>query len=335
MKYLHNNNSMKARLNLTSFLLILSLINLFINQSCKKGKVPALSTSPVSVITQTTATSGGNIAVDEEGTLIAKGVCWSAVLNPTTSDTKTSLGPGIGIFESVMKGLIPGTTYHVRAYATNSSGTGYGEDVTFETIQSAGTVTDIDNNVYNTVTIGTQTWMIGNLKTTRYSNGNSIPAVSDPVSWSALTTGAYCYYNNDSNNSGTYGLLYNWHAVSDSRKLAPQGWHIPSLAEWDILVNYLGGQITAGNKLKETGTAHFLQSNDNVTNASNFTALPGGTRDYETGIFSSIGFYGNWWTSTTDVLSLSFSKVMFCSDAQVVPYSKNRKVGMSVRCVKD
>jgi uncharacterized protein (TIGR02145 family) len=326
---------MNAKFNITSLPLILFVISTFISQSCRKDNVPVLKTSPVSIITQTTATSGGNIPDDDGGTLLAKGVCWSTESNPTTSDNKTLNGSGIGIFESTMMGLTPGTKYHVRSYATNSSGTGYGNDVTFVTIQSAGTVTDIDNNVYNTVTIGTQTWMVENLKTTKYRDGNAMPVVDDPDNWKALATGAYCYYNNDSKNAGTYGLLYNWYAVSDSRNLAPQGWHIPTLADWDILIDYLGGQIAAGNKLKESGTTHFFQTNDNVTNASNFTSRPGGTRAYDTGIFSDVGFLGTWWTSTADVLNLSFSKVMFCSDAQVVLYSKNRKTGMSIRCVKD
>ncbi len=326
---------MKSKFNSIALLIILFVIPMFLNQSCKKDNVPLLTTSPVIIITQTTATSGGNIATDEEGTLTTKGICWSTGTNPTTSDNKTSNGSGIGIFESVMMGLIPGTTYHVRAYATNSSGTGYGDDVTFATIPSAGTVTDIDNNVYNTVTIGTQTWMTENLKTTRYRNGNAVPVVNDPVSWAALTTGAYCYYNNESNNAGTYGLLYNWYAVSDSRKLAPQGWHIPTLDEWDILINYLGGQITASYKLKESGTTHWIQSGDNVTNASNFTALPGGTRAYDTGIFSNFGFLGAWWTSTEDVYTLSFCKIMFSSEGQVTLYWQDRANGMSIRCLKD
>jgi len=326
---------MRAKFNSTKLLIILFIIPVFISQSCKKDKVPVLTTSPVSIITQTTATSGGNISVDEEGTLTTRGICWSTGTNPTTSDNKTSNGSGIGIFESVMMGLIPGTTYHVRAYATNSSGTGYGDDVTFATIPGAGTVTDIDNNVYNTVTIGTQTWMVENLKTKRYRNGDNVPVVNDPVSWENLTTGACCYYNDNSNNAGTYGLLYNWYAASDSRNIAPEGWHVPSLAEWDILINYLGGQFAASYKLKESGTMHWIQTDDNVTNASNFSALPGGSRAYNTGVYNNIGFLGSWWTSSKDANILSFCKVMFTSDGQVTLYWQDRRNGMSIRCLKD
>ena len=137
------------------------------------------------------------------------------------------------------------------------------------------TVTDQDGNVYHTVTIGTQVWMVENLKTTKYRNGDGIQNVTDSIAWWNLTSGAYCIYRNDVNNLATYGRLYNWYAVIDSRKLTPAGWHIPTDAEWTTLTDYLGS--TCGDKLKEKGPNHWGGDNT-ATNETGFTALPGGNR---------------------------------------------------------
>lgn len=138
------------------------------------------------------------------------------------------------------------------------------------------TVTDYDGNVYQTVLIGDQCWMMENLKVTHYRNGDPIPHVTDGVTWGNLTSGAYCNYNNDEGNVATYGRLYNWYAVDDSRNIAPAGWHVPSDAEWQTLVDYLGGDAVAGGKMKEAGTTHWASPNTGATNESGFTALPGG-----------------------------------------------------------
>jgi uncharacterized protein (TIGR02145 family) len=142
-------------------------------------------------------------------------------------------------------------------------------------------VTDGDGNVYNTVTIGTQIWMKGNLKTMKFNYGTSIPNVTDNTTWAGLTSAAYCWYNNDAATyKTTYGALYNWYAVdvasNDGKNVCPAGWHIPSDAEWTTLTDYLGGASVAGSKLKETGTTHWLSPNTGATNESGFTALPGG-----------------------------------------------------------
>ena len=150
-----------------------------------------------------------------------------------------------------------------------------------------GTVTDIDGNTYQTVKIGDQWWMAENLKVTCYRNGDAIPNITDGTTWASLSTGAYCEYNNDINNVATYGRLYNWYAVTDSRNIAPAGWHVPSDAEWKQLEMYLGmSQSEAdatgwrgtdeGGKLKEVGTMHWNSPNTGATNESGFTALPGG-----------------------------------------------------------
>jgi uncharacterized protein (TIGR02145 family) len=151
-----------------------------------------------------------------------------------------------------------------------------------------------------TVVIGTQTWTTCNLNVTAYRNGDPIPEVTDPAIWETLTTGAWCYYNNDPLNGPIYGKLYNWFAVVDPRGLAPVGYHIPSDDEWSTLTNYLGGPgqfNTAGGKMKEAGLCHWQAPNTDATNSSGFAALPGGYNWWNAG-FYNIGIQANFWSST-------------------------------------
>jgi len=161
-----------------------------------------------------------------------------------------------------------------------------------------GQITDIDGNTYKTVVIGKQGWMAENLNVSKYRNSDPIPQVQDEDEWAELTTGAWCYYENETENGKIYGKLYNWYAVNDPRSLAPKGWHIPNIDEWGILIDYLGGEDVIGGKMKESGTTHWNSPNTDATNESGFTALPGGSRDSLDGIFNHIGYYGLWWSST-------------------------------------
>jgi uncharacterized protein (TIGR02145 family) len=193
--------------------------------------------------------------------------------------------------------------------------------------------TDADNNNYPVVEIGTQIWMAENLKTTKYQNSNPIGNVTDDESWGALTSGAYCWYNNDKvTYNPSYGPLYNYYAVYDSRKIAPVGWHVPTKAEWTTLVNYLGGEGIAGGKLKECGSSHWPDPNTNATNETGFTAIPGGYRWYY-GIFNDIGAYGYWWSSSWSGLSQATYRTIRGTSIQQ-GYS-DKYYGYSVRCVKD
>ena len=209
-----------------------------------------------------------------------------------------------------------------------------------------GTVTDIDGNVYQTIKIGDQWWMAENLKVTKYRNGDAIPNVTDSTEWSSLSTAAYCVYNNDNGNMATYGLLYNWYAVGDSRNIAPAGWHVPTDAELRQLEMHLGmSQSQAdsggwrgtdeGGKLKETGTTHWNSPNTGATNESGFTALPGGYRDDDNGPFGGIGSHGALWSSTASGGDEAYYRTLYYDYSNVRRGHNHRRNGFSVRCVRD
>jgi hypothetical protein len=185
------------------------------------------TTKAVSNISPTAASSGGNISSDGGATVSARGLVYSTSTNPTVLNTVFTIGSGTGSFSGTLTGLSPITTYYIRAYATNSVGTAYGNEVSFTTIQ---TVTDIDGNTYNTVQIDEQVWMSENLKTTRYRNGGLITNVTNNTAWANLTTSAWSYYDNDVSNNAIYGKLYNWYTTLGDT-LCPTGWGVPTDAE--------------------------------------------------------------------------------------------------------
>lgn len=307
---------------------------------CYKGleptliSAPVLSTTKVSGITSSSALTGGDITSDGGAAVIARGVCWGTNSNPTISDHTTKDGNGTGSFSSTITGLLADTTYHIRAYATNSAGTVYGNTITFNTLSTTDdTVTDIDGNVYRTVRIGDQIWMAENLRTTRFNDGTPISYVTDGSVWDSLTTPGYCWYNNDTSNKATYGGMYNWYAVN-TNKLAPVGWHVPTKEEWLTLINYLGGEDVAGGKLKEVGTSHWASPNTGATDETGFTALPSGYRGGG-GMFWHLGGACFWWSATRE----SVNKAWRCSinylSSSLDIDSQYFTHGWSVRCVKN
>ena len=196
-------------------------------------------------------------------------------------------------------------------------------------------IKDIDGNVYTSVIIGDQEWMVENLKVTHYRNGDVIPNVTDTTEWGNLSTGAYCEYDNNSSIVETYGRLYNWYAVSDSRKIAPEGWHVPSSEEWQTLVDYLGGADVAGGKLKETGTEHWNSPNTGATNESGFSALPGGRR-YDNGHFAQMGRTAYIRSATEGDYNDALYRKLFYDDSSSRRYAGHGKPdGFSVRCLRD
>jgi uncharacterized protein (TIGR02145 family) len=219
--------------------------------------------------------------------------------------------------------------------------------------QSSTTVTDADGNVYNTVKIGTQTWMVENLKTTKYNDGTSIPNVTDQTTWNGLTSGAYCNYKNQENYVEAYGRLYNWYAVNTGI-LAPKGWHVPTDAEWSILENYLIANgynydgTVIGNKIAKSlsATTGWDDStnegtpgnNQSTNNKCGFTALPGGFFECyppDTHIFSNDNYTGFWWSSSEYRNILAINREIFATSPYFEKDCFHKASGLSVRCVKD
>jgi len=339
-----------------------------------KQGIPTVVTGEVTDITATAATCAGNVSADGGAAIIARGVCWSTKENPTIDNNKTSNGTGTGTFTSNLTSLSTNTTYYVRAYATNSEGTAYGEGKSFTTlyvdIEYSSFTDSRDDKVYKTVTIGDQVWMAENLA--------YLPSVVDRDTGSEDTgheTDPYYYvygYNGTDVEEAKryeyshplglfsiktyeiYGVLYNWPAAmngasssntnpSEVQGICPEGWHLPSVAEWTILNDYLGGEDIAGGKMKVTGTTLWEVPNQGATNESGFTALPGGYRCSASGVetgpysFDSVGSISIWWSSTEYenytngawVLGLLYSR------SKVNRTFVGKAYGCSVRCVRD
>ena len=187
-----------------------------------------------------------------------------------------------------------------------------------------------------TIQIGTQKWMKENLNTSFYRNGDTIPYVTDATAWAGLTTGAWCYYNNDPANGEIYGKLYNWYAVKDSTHggLAPLGWYIPTDGDWTTLTTTLGGTSLAGGKMKSAGTTRWTTPNTGATNSSGFAGLPGGYRDYG-GTFNGIGNNGYWWSSTEASTADAWLRGLYYNFSNVTRHDGSKALGFSVRCLRD
>jgi uncharacterized protein (TIGR02145 family) len=207
------------------------------------------------------------------------------------------------------------------------------------------TVTDADGNIYHEISIGPQIWMAENLKTTKYNNGEPIPNVTDKLTWESLSSGAYCYYSNDTANIRTFGMLYNWYAVSDSRNIAPAGWHIPTDAEWSALRSWLGGELIAGGKLKSRGTFNIVDfnlaptqnwetPNIGASDAVGFSALPGGYRYYGA-VFGGVEYAGYWWSSTQYDSGTAWCRYLSNNSSELFSSYIAKGLGFSVRCIKD
>jgi uncharacterized protein (TIGR02145 family) len=223
-----------------------------------------------------------------------------------------------------------------------------------------GSVSDVDGNSYTTVVIRNQVWMTENLRTTKYNDGTEIPLVTDPTEWAALTTGAYGDYGDNPSYSFTSGKLYNWYVVDNNaatkvasnggKNVCPTGWHVPSDAEWTILVNYLIANgynwdaSSAGNKIGKSlaatsgwtayDTLGTVGNDQTSNNTSGFNAIPGGYR-LNNGTYSNIGSYSGWWSSTAYSSSDAYGRGMYYISSSLGRNVINRRYGFSVRCIKN
>ncbi len=316
-----------------------------------KLEFPTVFTLPAHEITRFSAHSGGETLQEGSFPVIARGICWNTVGQPTILEDTTLNGQGPGAFQSVMQGLHPDITYYVRAYATTSVGTAYGEEHTFRTSNlpeylhpqlTYEQITDIDGNYYYTIVIGQQVWMAQNLQTTHFANGDRIEYVSK--NWSTTYTAAWCYPKDDPALNLDYGKLYNGYTARDPRNPCPNGWHVPSKEDWKTLSDFLGGDSLAVGKIKTNGKSYNGQNfwanlNPGTTNESGFSALPGGSRN-PNGFFSGFvvngeffegfGHVGVWWDADAGSRWLMFHEDYF------YPFSSvNTSAGYCIRCVKD
>jgi uncharacterized protein (TIGR02145 family) len=315
--------------------------------SCQKKEIPTIETAPINSIAWDGAKSGGIIISDGNADITLLGVVCSDKSNPSlesyvkiTNDTQ--IGINIKAYGSEIVDLKPNTGYYLRAYASNSVGTAYGQEERFTTLENItgiyfnpklvyDSIKDVEGNVYKTIKIGTQTWMAENLRATKFNDGTSIPEVTILEDWDTLTSAAYCWAGIELSNKNIYGAWYNFYTVEDSMhgNLCPAGWHVPTEAEWNTLLNYLEPS-TAADKLKEVGTTHWLGTNYRANNESGFTALPGGERSPQIDTYPGWND-GLWWGSTlSSVVAVTRSRGYVL---QINNYSK--KFGLSVRCFRD
>jgi len=308
--------------------------------SAPPAGLASITTTVATAIASTVATTGGNVTSDGGAAVTARGVAYGTSQNPTTANNTTSDGIGTGAFTSALTGLTSSTLYYVRAYAMNAAGTAYGNEESFTTSFSCGTsmVSDIDNNTYNTVQIGSQCWMQSNLKVIKYRNGDNIPTGLSDAQWSSTTSGATVVYNSNAANDALYGKLYNWFAVNDLRGLCPTGWHVPSDSEWATIILFSGGMFVAGGAMKSTNTqptpGGWFSPNTGATNSSRFTGLPGGGR-VPGGVFDLLNSIGSWWSSSDAGPGLARHLLLESGNANSYRLSVDQRNGFSVRCIRD
>jgi uncharacterized protein (TIGR02145 family) len=299
---------------------------------------PEILTHSVSDLTDNSAMLMGNVTDDGGGAIAGRGAVWSTSGEPTVdlNDGMTNQGTGAGQFTTSIGGLNAGTTYFVRAWAENNAGVSYGEVLEFKTYD--GRLSDIDENVYYYVIIGSQEWMVANLKTTRLNDGTSLRHETDNLVWANLWENevpAYSWYENyEEKFKDVFGALYNFYAV-ETEKLCPPGWRVPTTGDLVELIKYLGDMETAGGKLK--GTAYWEAPNTGATDEVRFNALPGGVRyPYEgdfPGQFDGLNKVGIWWTSTTYEIG-AYTYGMSYLWEQIFANDSKKESGVSVRCMR-
>lgn len=313
------------------------------------GNLATISTTIANNISTFKVVSGGNVLSNGGTPITSRGVCWSLLHNPTTANSKTIDGSGPGLFISNILGLSTNTTYYCRAYAVNSAGTSYGNEISFTTtsiISNPGNgVLDIDGTSYPTIVLGNgQEWMAKNLRVSRYSNGDSIPNLKDTTLWlNNFTTqiGAWVNLENRPYYDTIFGKLYSGYAVSDSRNVCPIGWHVPSNTEWAKIFEYVGGADPyVSYQFKSKSTSYPYQwrppNNAPTNDLIGFSAYPGGSRQ-PLGDFSQYGTSGFWWASTPQNSGgLGFYGYSFINtDSYVYNIASSSRYGYSIRCVKD
>jgi uncharacterized protein (TIGR02145 family) len=325
----------------------LLLIYCFMVVGCSEEAVepPSVSIGLITNISGNSASVSAQVIFDGNSMVSDRGILLGDEPQVTFLHTKVSNGTGMGVFETSLNNLYPGKRYYLKAYAVNAAGVSFSEEKSFTTTAA---VTDIDGNIYTSVSIGSQTWLKENLKVSRFCNGDEIPYVPDPDTWAKLAENiywgaAYTYYNNDASYNTRYGKLYNWYPTIDSRGLCPTGWHIPNELEWETLLTFLGGHAEAGGKLKTVGTTDWLAPNVGASDQSGFSGLPGGWR-LNDGTYQAISILGLWWSTTEsegDFPPSYTAKALLLVYENGTAWNINENYswlkgdGLSCRCLKD
>ncbi|HEX2920164.1 MAG TPA: fibrobacter succinogenes major paralogous domain-containing protein [Bacteroidales bacterium] len=299
-----------------------------------------VTTAAIQSITPTSFSSGGNVVSDGGKEVTERGICWSTSINPTVDNNKVPGGTGPGEFTCNITDLTNGTVYYVRSYATNSLGTSYGNEISFIT-----PVADVEGNIYKTVKIGNQVWTADNLRTVHLNDNTVIPEVRDSLQWVILTTPAYVWNRNNPANKDVHGALYNWYTVSTGR-LCPDGWHIPTNAEFETLERTIGvpadsiafwGWRGQGTSAKLKDSIGWLTGAGN--NSSGFSAKGSGYRAWTNGQFRALGEITYFWTATDDSPNnkptVAWYRRLDASNQYIYKATTEKEGGKSIRCVKN
>lgn len=336
-----------------------SLMGLLFFNSCKKEKtIPELSSCSFSEITSTSVLFSANINDDGGAEIMMRGFVWNTVPEPNLENNLgfSEDGTGTGSYTYRLTGLSPETKYYVKAYAANDIGVAYSQGVVFTSSALAwngtscpdcATVTDIVGNVYRTVLIGSQCWLVENLKTTKFNDDTDISNVVENNEWNSITSAAYSWYENDISNKEPYGALYNYYAVA-SEKLCPPGWHVATDNEWKELEGFVDNQYgigdsewngftmrgyNAGEKLKSRfGWSYEGNGTDNY----GFEVFPNGFRNAVTGEFERENEWGTVWTNVNNDVEIEHYRREFNGqESAIARFNSSPRSGYAVRCIKD
>ncbi len=320
------------------------------------GKATVNLTS-VSNITQSSVRVDAVVVSDGEFEVTERGVVYHREPNPTTANNVVTGGSGTGSYTANITGLSPGQMYYVRAYAINSQGTAYSDQIGFSTVSTEfhGSVTDADGNEYLSVLIGDQEWMASSLRTTKYSDGTDITHVPENSDWGNFGSGAYVYYENNPDWEEHYGALYNWYAVADLAGLCPTGWRVPTDQDWTELQNYIidnhdFGGVSWGRGIKScrqidsplggecATTQHPRWASHSThygTDNFGFGILPTGSRAGDGQSFSGMGFWSHMWTSTQSSTTHAWARTVYRETSGVGRGEHHKDHGFAVRCIRE
>ena len=295
-----------------------------------EDKIPVLSRPDCRDINLTSIEVSASVTSDGGSDIMARGICWSLSPNPVREENSLELGSGIGDFSGTIENLFEATNYYLRAWAENSQGLAYREELACST----GELTNIDGKVYRTVRIGEHVWMLENLRTMHFNDGTEIPLITEHNTWIETNSPAMVWQNNDESNFRKFGALYNWYAAS-SPKICPEGWRVPSNEDWQILFDYYPDIDLVGGILKETGTENWISPNRGATNESGFTAQPGSFRGRSQEAFSNYGFFSYMWANTSFKPDSGLSISLQYNSPKIFIEENHMTSGLTIRCIMD